>query len=136
MLDAWVSCTPDKAVPHTGSLRGDLLALFSHVEAGLTTGMMQRIFPQMIAAAKVNPGVADAYRSFIAQRRRPLRTVLERAVDNGELPSTTNVEMVQDLLVAPVLFRWLVSDAEAGAEFVAGVIDLVLTGAGARETVG
>ncbi|MEO6158880.1 MAG: TetR/AcrR family transcriptional regulator, partial [Ilumatobacteraceae bacterium] len=88
MLDAWVSCTPDKAVPHTGSLRGDLLALFSHVEAGLTTGMMQRIFPQMIAAAKVNPGVADAYRSFIAQRRRPLRTVLERAVDNGELPST------------------------------------------------
>jgi AcrR family transcriptional regulator len=111
MLDAWMSCVRAPSEPDTGTLLGDLRALFSDVGSPLTEHDLQRIYPQMIAAAKVNPEVADAYRAFIATRRQPLATVLRRGVERGEIDPAIDLDVVYDLLVAPVLFRWLITDA-------------------------
>src|SRR3712207_9463543 len=37
------------------------------------------------------------YRGFIAERRRPLRKVVERAIERGELPEGTEPELVGEL---------------------------------------
>lgn len=132
LLDAWMSCVRRPEAPDTGSLHDDLTAMFTGIgDQPLTDGDMQRVFPQMIAAAKVNPDVAEAYRAFIAERRRPMRAVLERAVARGELGADLDLDLVHDLLVAPLLYRWLVSDGPIDDRVTAALVDIVLTGVGA-----
>lgn len=133
MLEAWMSCVRTPTVPDTGSLRGDLEQLFVGVDHPLSAADLQRVFPQMIAAAKVNAEVADAYRTFITERRRPLRTVLDRAVARGELPTDLDLDVVHDMLVGPVIYRWLVSDAPVDEGVIRQIIDVVLAGVGARD---
>ena len=132
MLAAWMSIAAIPDVPDTGSLRGDLVQLFAAWQHPLPEEMLQKVFPQMIAAAKVNADVHEAYQVFIAERRRPMRTVLERAVANGELAGDLPLDVVQDLLVAPIIYRWLFTDASVDEDVKAAVIDLVLAGVHAR----
>lgn len=135
MLDAWKRCVRKPEVPDTGNVRDDLREIFTVLDQTLPDADLQRVFPQMIAAAKVNADVAGAYRTFIAERRRPMRTVLERAVERGELSDDLELEVVQDLLVAPVLYRWLVSDGPVDDHLITQVIDLVLAGVSASRLV-
>jgi hypothetical protein len=98
----------------------------------LTDGDLQRVFPQMIAAAKVNPSVAGAYRDFIAMRRAPLQAVLQRAMERGEIDPSCDLDMVHDLLIAPLLYRWLVTDAPIDQRLIRGIIDVVMAGIARR----
>ena len=127
MLDAWISCVQTPAVPDTGNLRDDVVALLGG-QKPLEDRMLRRVFPQMIAAAKVNAEVADAYREFIEQRRRPMRIALERALARGEIDRDADLEVVLDLLVAPLLYRWLVTDAPVDAAMIDRVINTVIAG--------
>ncbi len=136
LLDAWMSCVRRPDAPDTGSLHDDLTAMLDGIgDQPLTDGDMQRVFPQMIAAAKVNPDVAEAYRAFIAERRRPMRAVLERAVARGELSADLDLDLVHDLLVAPLLYRWLVSDGPIDERVTTSLVRIVLTGVGATSPV-
>lgn len=128
MLDAWMSCASSPPIPNTGSLRSDLDDLFLRVDHPLSDEAMQRVFPQMIAAAKVNPEVNQAYTAFLAERRRPINTVLARAVERGELDADTDLQLVGDLLIAPVLYRWLVTDGLVDDQIISSIIDTVLAG--------
>jgi len=132
MLDAWMSCVQKPAVPDTGTLRGDLDVLLGGISHPLSDATLQRVFPQMIAAAKVNPDVAEAYRAFITNRRLPLLTVLRRAVERGEIDPAVDIEVVQDLLIAPLMYRWLVTDAPIDAAVIGLIIATVTAGIAAR----
>jgi AcrR family transcriptional regulator len=131
MLDAWMSCVRKPEVPDTGSLQGDLEALLGGIDQKFSDEDLQRVFPQMIAAAKVNPDVADAYREFIAQRRAPLQTVLQRAVARGEIDQEADLQVVHDLLVAPLMYRWMVSDAPIDDTVIRQIIAIVTAGVAA-----
>jgi AcrR family transcriptional regulator len=128
MLDAWMSCVRTPEVPDTGTLQGDLELLLGGVDRPFSDAELQRVFPQMIAAAKVNPDVADAYREFIAQRRAPLQTVLQRAVARGEIDRDADLQVIHDLLVAPLMYRWMVSDAPIDDSVIRQIIAVVTAG--------
>ena len=126
MLDAWASCVRPAEVPDTGSVHSDLLAILGRFDSPVHDRDLQRVFPQMIAAARVNPEVADQYREFIAQRRVPMLTVLRRAVDRGEIDRSIDLDIAHDMLVAPMLYRWMLTDQPIDAELVERVVSLVL----------
>jgi AcrR family transcriptional regulator len=128
MLDAWMSCVSTPHVPDTGSLRADLEELFLRNDRPLSDEAMQRVFPQMIAAAKVNPEVQQAYQAFLTERRRPINTVLASAVRRGELSAETDLQLVGDLMIAPLMYRWLVTDGLVDDSMISSVIDTVLAG--------
>jgi AcrR family transcriptional regulator len=128
MLDAWMSCINTPNIPDTGSLRSDVDELFLGVDHPLNNETLQRVFPQMIAAAKIDPEVHEAYRAFLAERRTPIRTVLERAIARGELAADTDVQLAGDLLIAPLLYRWLVTDGVVDDVVITRIIDTVLAG--------
>ncbi len=128
LLDAWLSCIAPIAEPDTGTLRGDLALIFNAVNHGRPDDVMRRIFPQMIAASKVDPDAHTTYQAFVDERRRPLQSVLARAVRRGELPADADLGLVHDLLVAPLTYRWLVSDGDVGPDVVQAIIEIVLTG--------
>jgi AcrR family transcriptional regulator len=128
MLDAWMTCVSAPTTPDTGSLRSDVDEMFLGIDHPLSDETLQRVFPQMIAAAKINPEVHEAYRAYLAERRRPIRTVIERAIARGELEPGTDVQLVGDLLIAPLLYRWLVTDDIVDDAVISRIIDTVLAG--------
>ena len=135
MLDAWMSCVRKPVAPDTGTLQGDLEALLGGIDSPLSDRELQRVFPQMIAAAKVNPEVADAYRAFVEQRRAPMHAVLLRALERGEIDPALDLEVVQDLVIAPLMYRWIVTDAPIDEPMIRQVIATVTAGIAVRATV-
>ena len=76
------------------------------------------------AAEMARPQVA--YREFIAQRRKESAVPLERAITRGELPLDVDVELVLDLLVAPLFYRAFVSHEHADDAYVTTLVETVL----------
>ena len=129
LLGTFASILGVTSLTGCGSLRDDLRAMFTGLGLDPLPGVdIQRVFPQMIAAAKVNDDVAAAYRAFITERRRPMQAVLRRAVARGELAADVDLDLVHDLLVAPVVYRWLVSDGPVDESVTTRLIEIVLTG--------
>jgi hypothetical protein len=82
----------------------------------------------MVAASQVNEDLARAYRQFVVGRRRRTSVVLNRAIERGELPAGTDLELAQDMLVGPLFYRTLLSGEVIDDDLVATVVQTVLAG--------
>jgi AcrR family transcriptional regulator len=110
-------------VPDSGTLRDDLVRFLVDTFAGAAdrsaAGMLRRI----MAAAQDDPHLAEAVAGFTAQRRRELRSLLERGQARGELPGTADLDMLTDLAYGFLWYRLLVGHASldaSAAESLAG----------------
>ena len=76
-----------------------------------------------------DPAFADECRQrVVVPRREQGRTVFHRAVDRGEIPADTNIEVALDLLYGPLYHRLLHGHAPLGDRFVNDVVDTALHG--------
>ena len=65
---------------------------------------------------------------YVQIRRVPVLKVLERAIGRGELPADTDIELVLDALLGPLIYRRLLSGGVLDADFLDRLIVLVLPG--------
>ena len=109
----------------TGSLRGDLQAVLDgHMGPSREINEATVVCGLMTAAAR-DPQLATLMRErFVAPRRQVLRTIVERAVQRGEIPQGRNVELLTDVVpaflftravlygetVTPELFRTVITE--------------------------
>ena len=95
--------------PDTGELRGDLHLYLDQLRRGVGGRRQRGGMAHVVARAELGkPGdrtFAELRRQRIEQRLEPLRTLLRRAVDRGELPADLAVDDVAVDVVAPVFFR-------------------------------
>ena len=96
---------PDAELPGT-SMRDDLVALLEQLrQRGLMTrssALLHNVFAQM----KSSPKVWDAYQAIVvAPRRQKQYDILRRGQAGGELRADIDVELLNDLFIAPMLFR-------------------------------
>jgi AcrR family transcriptional regulator len=126
VLAAWHECVAQLQAPDTGSLRGDLEQLCNAIREGIGSGTMQHVFPQMLAAARVNQELGADFDRFLQERRRPTREVLRRARDRGELAPDVDLDLVHDLLVGPIMYRVLVRGSTLDARTIESLIELVV----------
>ncbi|MFM2078734.1 MAG: hypothetical protein RJA49_2624 [Actinomycetota bacterium] len=132
MLDAWTSCVQAPTVPDTGNVRDDLRVFLRGVDSGVRNRELQRVYPQLIAAARVNPEVGARYQEFITQRRAPMRALLERALARGEIRADTDLDVLHELLIAPMVYRWMITDSPVDGDFIDRLVLAVLRGAQAE----
>jgi AcrR family transcriptional regulator len=132
VLDAWMASFTDDTIPDTGSLEGDLVVLMGGLRDNISKGLLARVLPQMVAASQVNDELARAYRQFVVNRRRRTAVVLTRAIERGELPAGTDLDLVQDMLVGPLFYRTLMSGAVSDDDVVDTVVETVLAGVRAQ----
>jgi hypothetical protein len=124
---------PLAEIPDGGSLRQDLLASLHAVHDWLTHPRFGAILPDLIAEAGRNPALAEAIEATIGRPRRELgAATLRRAVDRGELPADTNVDLVLDLVAAPVYWRVSVRHVAVEPGFLDDLVDHLLRALGAR----
>ncbi|MEV6947340.1 TetR/AcrR family transcriptional regulator [Streptomyces sp. NPDC051172] len=102
---------PDPELPGT-SMRDDLVALLEHLrQRGVltrTSALLHNVFAQM----KSSPKVWAAYHASVVRPRRRLQIeILRRGRDNGELREDIDLELVNDLIVGPMLLRTVMRPA-------------------------
>jgi AcrR family transcriptional regulator len=129
----WTAAAP---VPRdTGSLRGDLLELLLPWFRLVRTGSHARLIAALLAEAQTDQAFAAAYqRHVIEPRRDRAREVFGRAAERGEIPAGTDTEAALDLLYGPLYLRLLQGHAPLSDAFVETIVDIVLTGIGARDS--
>jgi AcrR family transcriptional regulator len=113
----------------TGDVRDDLISLIRPWSRVARRRRYGRVLAALIIAAQTDPTFAEEYRArFIEPRRDVARAVFARAIDRGEIPADTNVEVALDLLFGAVNHRLLHGHAPLNDRFVTGAVDTVLHG--------
>lgn len=113
----------------TGSLRGDLLALLRPWARLTSSRPYGRVIAALITEAQTDPVFATEYRQRVVEPRRDqARAVFRRAIERGEIPPDTKVEVALDLLYGPLYHRLLHGHAPLNDRFTQDVIDMALNG--------
>ncbi|HWT92151.1 MAG TPA: TetR/AcrR family transcriptional regulator, partial [Solirubrobacteraceae bacterium] len=118
--------------PDTGSVRGDLLALFAAGYDAAPDRAALTAAPRLLADSVDEPELHALFRAaLIEPRRAVMRGVLERGMARGEVARGADVELLIDLIAGPIIYRILIDAGELAS--VAGrldaLLDVVLRGA-------
>lgn len=122
------------AIPNTGSVREDLLAL-EREAVSVYRGKPGRLMPGLVAAMALHPELARSVREdFLRSRRAALRTVLRRGIERGELRGDTDLELALDFLGGPLFYRLLVTGGPLDDGLAEGVVAVMLDGLAANDS--
>lgn len=116
--------------PDTGSLRGDLVAVFEHLAEHVAATRAGKSMPALIAEAETNSELAALVHQFVDDRRTKTRVVFERARQRGEIGDGFDVELAIDMACAPVFYRRLLSGAPVRAGDGERIVAMLLDGIG------
>lgn len=120
--------------PDTGCLADDLALLFGRYVPAEEAQRLPDLLPMLLDAANRDPGLRDLVEDLLAERRRPIRTVLELAQHRGEISPDIDLDVALALVVGPFTYRRMIDRAEITPEFSNAVLDAAI--AGLRATVG
>ena len=127
LFNEWAAATP--ATRDTGSLRGDLLALLRPWARLAGSRPYGRVIAALITEAQTDPEFAAEYRSrFVEPRRSQAGEVFRRAIERGEIPADTKIEVALDVLYGPLYHRLLHGHAPLSDRFVRDVVDMAMNG--------
>ncbi len=115
-------------VADTGTLRGDLLEHFAHLVTmlGTTTG---RGVVRTLQAERTDPEVERMKRELRAEQRARRCQLLTRGIARGELAAGVDVDLLAELLAAPLVARLMHSVEDLDRVFLERAIDVILAGA-------
>ena len=127
LYNEWTKVTPQQY--ESGSLRMDLLALllaWSRLASGRPYG---RVVAALLMEGRTDPTFSAEYqRRLVEPRRDQARAIFGRAIERGEIPGDTNVEVAIDLLYGSLYHRLLHGHAPLDDQFVDDIVDLALHG--------
>ena len=113
----------------TGSLRGDLLSMLRPWARLAGSRPYGRVVAPLLTEAQTDPVFGAEYRQrFLEPRREQVREIFRRAIERGEIPAGTKVEVSLDLLYGSMYHRLLHGHAPLNDRFVRDVVDTVLNG--------
>jgi AcrR family transcriptional regulator len=124
LFGAWAAARPDPR--DTGSLAGDLLALVRPWARQLAAKPYGPVIAALITKAQSDAEFAEAYRArFVEPRREQARAIFARAIDRGEIPAHTDVDIALDLLYGPFYHRILHGHAKLTDRFTGAIVGYV-----------
>ncbi|MFC9898053.1 TetR/AcrR family transcriptional regulator [Nocardia sp. NPDC127579] len=123
----------DESAPaDSGSLRGDLCALTEEIAAQVSASGPDTLHG-LLADIRADPALNERFATtYLSVERGIIATLLDRAVERGELARRPDPGVVQALLLGP-LYAWLIvldddpERAPALAQLVAGMVTEALT---------
>lgn len=125
---ALASVTDELPCPHTDSLVDDLVALVTELRDRFGSDTIGRFVPALVQAAARHTELRALHHRFVAERRRRGLARLEAAVEQGELPAGTDVELLVDQLGAVVFYRAFVSGGDTDDATLRSLVELTVEG--------
>jgi AcrR family transcriptional regulator len=103
-----------------------------HHAAGVYRGRTGQLLRELIALGQEDSATSKVLRTdFVEPRRQAALRLLQRALQAGELPAGTDIDVLADALWGPIFHRLLVSHMPIDRSFIEKLLDLVLGGAAA-----
>jgi AcrR family transcriptional regulator len=129
-LDAFLTeFQGQQPLPNTGTLRGDLLAALRAWIRSVTRTSAGPILAGLIAEAQRDPDLAAAWRErVVGPLRAQHKVMLDRAAGRGEIPASTDYEVVLDLVFGAAYHRLLHGHQPLTDKFARQVVGLVVAG--------
>ena len=127
LFTEWAAASP--YARDTGSLRSDLLALLRPWARLATSRPYGAVIAALLTQVQTDPVFAAEYRHRVVEPRRDqARAIFRRAIERGEIPADTKVDVALDLLYGPLYHRLLHGHAPLTDRFTQDVIDMALSG--------
>ena len=119
--------------PDTGTLRGDLLAALRAWIRTVNETVAGRTIAGLVAEVQRDPALGEAWRErFVAPVRAQHRMLVARGIERGEVSPRADPEVILDLVFGPAYHRLLQSHLPLDDHFAQAVVDIIISGAGAR----
>jgi AcrR family transcriptional regulator len=113
--------------PDTGTLRGDVLAFLTGADQALRHPLLSRIVPDLLAEASRDPRTAEILERRVGEvRRQRVAQILHRAIERGELPDDTDIDLGLNFLAGPVYLRVAINRAEPDPERLNRMTDKII----------
>jgi AcrR family transcriptional regulator len=112
--------------PDTGSLRGDLRAVLGAMSVALRHPLALQIIPDLLAETARNPEIAATLQAALRETQIGISAaVLEKAIDRGEIPAGTDVQLALDLAIGPLYWRLAVVRSKLPKRYLDDLADRV-----------
>lgn len=123
------------ALPDTGTLRGDLVAMMKPHTIVDAEKKLQ-IMAGLVSMLATDPGLADAVNQAIVEPRASVnRIFLRRAVERGEIPADADIEKLALIAPAMASYRVLILRKPVDREYLLSIMDdILLPAVGIRRT--
>lgn len=122
------SCFVELPTPDTGDLEVDLRMIFDRWKDKEDSARVPDILPVLLAASDRDPDLHALLLAMLAERRRPIRTVLQLAQLRGDIDADLDLDIAQSLLTGPFAQRRMVDREEITDEFRDAVLRHVVAG--------
>jgi AcrR family transcriptional regulator len=114
--------------PDTGTLRGDLMALFLALQAQLEGNALDHL-SGVLVALRSDPELAQAvHEQFTAAWERGVHRIVERAVERGEVPDRDDrfLDLFGRVGPSVMMMRFLMAEGRIDPDFVNRIVDDLL----------
>ena len=93
-----------------GDTYAELAAVVDRTIELLNSTLIGRIMPGLVSEVAADPELARAYRERVVNRRvADVRRLVERGISRGDLRPDLDAEMLTDLLLGPIYYRFFLS---------------------------
>jgi|SRR4051812_21486563 AcrR family transcriptional regulator len=135
LMDAFVDDMAQHLTPpDQGDLGSELRTHLSRLANFLTRTDPGAVFRALAGQAQHDPEMAARFRADCLSRQRTLDSLpLRRAVERGELPADTDLDLAVDQLVGPIYYRVLVTGRPVPRTFTDALVHQFLSRHGSRE---
>jgi AcrR family transcriptional regulator len=127
VIDACSRISDEQEIPDTGSLEGDLTAILTNIGHLLGTARWSSVLPSIIDVAERDPEFADIHRRIQHGHAAPLREVIDRAADRGEIAATADRPTMIAGLMGPLFYRRWFSREPIDEQFVKSIVRNVIS---------
>jgi len=112
-----------------GDTRKELLTFVNALVKMLTATPYGPAMQGLVSQIATDPELARVYREQVVQPRvTQLAPVIQRGIARGDLRPDTDVRLVHELLIGPVIYRLLLSGAPLNRGLGASLVDAILAG--------
>lgn len=126
VIEALVHSKGPHEVPDTGSLKGDLEAVFCGM-GGLADQQTVAMFGAIVTALTRDPAFAEAFRrDVLGPKIETSRLIWERAAARGELRDGLDLDLFEPALAGIVLHRVFVMGEVPDPDLITRVIDQII----------
>lgn len=113
--------------PFAGDTRTELVRIVERTTQLLRTTLLGRVMQGLVSQIAIDPQLADTYREHVVSlRREEMAELVERGIERGELRPGLDSEMVLDLILGPIYYRFFLSGAPFDADWPQRLVDHVL----------
>ncbi|MGE2730820.1 TetR/AcrR family transcriptional regulator [Mycolicibacterium vaccae] len=116
VLDAASRISSEQPVPDTGSVVEDVTEFLTNLGHLLSTARWSSVVPSIVDVAERDEGFAMVHGAIQQGHSEPLRRLLYRAVERGQLPPNSDISQLVAALVGPLYYRrWFSREPIDGA---------------------